>query len=179
MIPFGVRIEPNRTSDDHNWSVAAKRKSWTQKWAEAKSKPDLPKVFDCDKSGKRFVVPGPAEIEEIVKGVPEGQVISMYQIADTLARRHSAETCCPMTTGIFAWLMAYASCEAAGMAVDCTVNGRMDAEAAHRGVPWWRVVKTGGELNPKYPGAPELQRALLESEGVKVEPKGKKLVVAA
>ena len=41
-------------------------------------------------------------------------------------------------------------------------------------VPWWRVLKTSGELNPKYPGEGAVQRAKLEAEGHCVEAKGKK-----
>lgn len=161
-----------------NGRMGAKRKTWTQKWAEAKAKPDLPKVFDCDKSGQRLVVPGPAEIEEIVKGIPKGKVMPMNEIADQLKARHHTDMCCPMTTGIFAWILAYASCETEGLSVEEDCGKGINPKSAHHGVPWWRVVKTGGELNPKYPGAPDLQKALLESEGHTVLAKGKKLVVA-
>jgi len=41
----------------------------------------------------------------------------------------------------------------------------------------WRTLKAGGELNPKYPGGVEGQRARLESEGHKVVSKGQRLVV--
>lgn len=34
--------------------------------------------------------------------------------------------------------------------------------------PWWRVLKKGGFLNPKYPGGTDYQAALLEAEGVRV-----------
>jgi len=40
--------------------------------------------------------------------------------------------------------------------------------------PYWRTLKTGGELNPKYPGGLEKQKGLLESEGHKVVLNGKK-----
>jgi alkylated DNA nucleotide flippase Atl1 len=136
------------------------KKSWTQKWDEAKAKGDLPKVFDCEKSGMRFSVPGPAEVEEIVRRTTPGQVLTSGQIAEELAKKHGSEMCCPMTTGIFAWLMAQAA-----------------AEAKDDTLPWWRVVKAKGELNPKYPGAPELQKALLESEGRTVVAKGKRVLV--
>jgi len=158
--------------------MAAKRKSWTQKWSEAKAKQDLPKVIDCGESGERFLVPGPAEIEEIVSTIPKGSVIGMDEIARRLSSRHGVETCCPMTTGIFAWLMAYAACETQGLTVDIRSTDPVDPAKAHHGVPWWRVVKTGGILNPKYPGAPDLQKALLEMDGMRVEQKGMQLVVA-
>lgn len=158
--------------------MAAKRKTWTQKWSEAKAKPDLPKVFDCDKTHMRWVVPGPAEIEAIVNDIPEGAVLPLNEIATKLKARHKTDVCCPMTTGIFTWILAYASCEAQGLDVEKDFGEGIDPSAAHKGVPWWRVVKTGGELNPKFPGGGALQKALLESEGRTVVAKGKKLLVA-
>jgi len=38
-------------------------------------------------------------------------------------------------------------------------------------------LKTGGVINPKYPGGVERQKKLLEKEGHKVVQKGKKYVV--
>ncbi len=43
--------------------------------------------------------------------------------------------------------------------------------------PWWRTLKTGGELNPKFPGGPDRQRALLEAEGHTIVQRGRKLFV--
>ena len=41
--------------------------------------------------------------------------------------------------------------------------------------PYWRTLKVGGELNPKYPGGVEAQAAHLRDEGHKIIPgKGKK-----
>lgn len=39
-------------------------------------------------------------------------------------------------------------------------------------------MKSGGELNPKYPGGVERARKLLEAEGHHVVAKGKKFIVA-
>ncbi|MDH5495793.1 MAG: MGMT family protein, partial [Candidatus Bathyarchaeota archaeon] len=43
--------------------------------------------------------------------------------------------------------------------------------------PYWRTLKAGGVINPKYPGGAEGQKTLLEKEGHKVIQKGKKHVV--
>lgn len=143
-------------------TMSRKTKSWTQKWQEAVAKPGLPKVLDCEEMGTRFVVPGPAEVEEIVRHVPRGKVLTMAEMADQLAKKHRVKSACPMTTGVFAWILAHAA-----------------EEAKDASIPWWRIVKTGGELNPKYPGAPDLQKGLLEAEGHRVAPKGRKLIVVA
>ena len=41
--------------------------------------------------------------------------------------------------------------------------------------PYWRTLKIGGELNPKYPGGVEAQASHLRDEGHEIIPgKGKK-----
>jgi hypothetical protein len=82
-----------------------------------------------------------------------------------IARKHGATVGCPLTTGIFAWLSANAAAEA-------------EAEGARRITPYWRTLKTGGELNPKYPGGVEAQRCRLEAEGHRIEKRGKRFFVA-
>ena len=72
---------------------------------------------------------------------------------------------CPITTGIFAWIAANAAAEAA-------------AGGAKRITPYWRTLKNGGELNPKYPGGVEALRAKLRAEGHQVVKKGKRYFVS-
>jgi alkylated DNA nucleotide flippase Atl1 len=45
-------------------------------------------------------------------------------------------------------------------------------------MPYWRTLKSGGEINEKYPGGIERQKLLLEAEGHRVLKKGRKYVVA-
>jgi alkylated DNA nucleotide flippase Atl1 len=35
-------------------------------------------------------------------------------------------------------------------------------------MPYWRTLKSKGELNPKFPNAPEAQLKLLEKEGFEI-----------
>ena len=141
------------------------RKSWREKLADSK---DLPKVKKItDKMSKRwgtgtFVIPAPIEVDEIMKQVPEGKLITIAQIRKLLARKHGTSISCPLTTGIFAWIAAHAAEEAA-------------AEGEKNITPYWRTLKSGGELNIKYPGGAEGQAARLREEGHTIEPgKGKK-----
>jgi len=46
-----------------------------------------------------------------------------------------------------------------------------------RVTPYWRTLKAGGELNPKFPGGVAVLRARLEAEGHVVEARGKRLFV--
>ncbi len=145
--------------------MARTKKSWQEKLAAAKAKPGLPKRFYCEKSKQHMVVPSPGEVEEIIRTVRRGKLITMAQIARQLQQTHRVDLACPMTTGIFAWIIAHAAQEA-------------QAEGAKRVPPWWRVLKTGGQLNPKYPGGGQIQQSLLEAEGHTIVRKGKSLTVA-
>jgi len=44
-------------------------------------------------------------------------------------------------------------------------------------IPYWRTLKSGGYLNPKYPGGQEAHKKLLEKEGYRVIQKGKNFLV--
>ena len=145
----------------------APRKSWREKLADSK---DLPKVVEIDeKMSKRWgtgtmVIPAPMEVDEIMRSVPEGKLITINEIREVLAQRHGASIGCPMTTGIFAWVAANAA-------------GEDEEDGVEDITPYWRTLKLKGELNPKYPGGIEDQRKRLEAEGHTVIQKGKKTVV--
>jgi len=135
------------------------RKSWREKLADSKG---LPKVAEItDKMSKRWgtgtvVIPAPKEVDEIMAKVPEGKVTTINQIRSVLAQRHGATIGCPITTGIFAQIAARAAEEAAA-------EGRKDI------TPYWRTLKSSGELNEKYPGGVEAQAAHLKEEGHTIE----------
>ena len=142
-----------------------KKKSWREKLADSK---DLPRVAEItDNMSKRwgtgtFVIPAPIEVNEIMKKVPPGKLITINEVRAALAKKHGTSIACPLTTGIFAWVAAHAADEAAA-------EGNKDI------TPYWRTLKAGGELNPKYPGGVEEQAAHLTQEGHQIIPgRGKK-----
>ncbi len=144
-----------------------RKKMWREKLANSK---DLPRVeVITEKMSKRWgtgtvVIPAPIEVDEIMKKVPKGRLITINEIRYMLAEKHGATIGCPMTTGMFAKIAAEAAMEEA-------------AEGKKRITPYWRTLKSDGELNPKYPGGIEDQKARLESEGHSVIQKGKKFIV--
>ena len=148
--------------------MAAKAKrSWREKLEDSK---DLPKVMPIeDGMVKRWgegtvVIPAPLEVDEIMRKVPEGRLITINGIRSALAKKHGASIGCPMCTGIFASIAARAAAEA--------------SEAGEKDVtPCWRTLKEGGIINEKYPGGLEGQEVLLEKEGQVVVQKGKKYLV--
>ena len=145
-----------------------KRKSWSEKLKDNKGLPKVEKI--TDKMSKRWgtgtvVIPAPMEVNEMMRRVPEGKVITIGEIRVALAKKHGATIGCPLTTGIFAWV-------AANAAEEERQRGEKDI------TPYWRTLKTGGVINPKYPGGVEAQKKLLEKEEHKIIQKGKKYVVA-
>jgi len=126
------------------------RKSWQEKLADSK---DLPKVEKItEKMSKRWgtgtvVIPTPKEVDEIMRGVPQGKLITINQIRAKLAQRHNATIGCPITTGIFAWI-------AANAAEETSTEEKKDI------TPYWRTLKTGGVINEKYPRGVESQREM-------------------
>ena len=147
--------------------TSKKRKSWQEKLAGDKGLPKVEKI--TDKMSKRWgtgtiVIPAPKEVDEIMRKVPKGKLITINDIRSILARKHGASIGCPITTGIFAWVAAHAAEERAA-------EGKKDI------TPYWRTLKTGGLINEKYPGGLDAQKKLLEKEGHKVVQKGKNFAV--
>jgi alkylated DNA nucleotide flippase Atl1 len=145
--------------------MGARTKSWQEKLAAAYAKTDLPKTFRCDRSGKSMVVPHPRQVERLMRALPRGRLATVGQFCQALAQAHRVEVACPITTGIFAWIIAHAQHE-------------RSPAPARGAVPWWRLLKTGGMANAKYPGAGARQLKLLAAEGHRTATVGKRLTIA-
>ena len=118
------------------------KRTWAEKLADSK---DFPKVcaIDCRKTKRwgegTFVIPAPREVDELMRKVPRGKLTTIDEIRRSLARRHKTTIACPITTGIFAWIAAHAADEA-------------ERAGRKKVTPYWRTLKSNGELNAKYPG---------------------------
>ena len=111
-----------------------------------------------------LIIPAPIEIDELMRRVPNGKLITINEIRLAFAAKHYATIGCPLTTGIFAWISANAAEE-------------QKQQGANDITPYWRTLKTGGLLNYKYPGGIDVKKWLLEQEGPVVVRKGKKFFV--
>jgi len=143
------------------------KKSWREKLADDK---DLPKVCDV-RAGRgiragegRMVIAAPREVDALMRQVPRGRVVTINELRAALARKHKADFACPITTGIFSWIAAHAAAEA-------------EAAGKKRITPFWRTLKAGGEVNPKYPGGVKAVVKRLHAEGHKMVTKGKRTLV--
>jgi alkylated DNA nucleotide flippase Atl1 len=144
-----------------------KKKSWKEKLTDSKGLPRVEVI--TERMSARWgtgtlVIPAPVEVDEIMKRVRKGRLITVNEIRNILAKKHGATIGCPITTGIFAMIAAHVAREEL-------------EEGKTRVTPYWRTLKSDGEINPKYPGGIEDPKTRLESEGHKVIRKGKKYVV--
>jgi alkylated DNA nucleotide flippase Atl1 len=140
------------------------KKTWKEKLEDDKGLPKtapIPEKFIKSWGTGTFVIGAPREVNALMQRVRKGRVTTINDLREALARKHGTSTACPITTGIFAWIAAHAAGEAA-------------AGGAGRITPYWRTLKIGGELNPKYPGGIEELKRLLEAEGHTVVQKGKR-----
>jgi len=140
------------------------RTSWQEKLRDSKGLPKVERI--TGKMSKRWgtgtvVIPAPMEVDEIMRSVPSGKLITVNLIREKLAKKHGSTIACPITTGIFAWVAANAAEEA-------RAQGRTST------TPYWRTLKSKGELNSKYPGGVKAQAAHLKEEGHIIERRGHK-----
>lgn len=143
------------------------KKSWQEKLADDKGLPKVQRI--TGKMSQRWgtgtvVIPAPRQVDAAMRKVRRGKLTTVDLIRKALATQHKATIGCPMTTGIFAWIAAHAADEA-------------EKAGRKRITPYWRTLKAGGELNPKYPGGIEQVRARLEAEGHRVVQRGKRYFV--
>ncbi len=150
-----------------------KKKSWIEKLNDSKDLPRIVKItaeqtskknlFGLD-AGDTMVIPSPLEVNELMKKVRKGKLITINEIRKSLARKYGVTTACPLTTGIFAWISVNTADEEKN-------QGKV------RITPYWRTLKVNGEINPKYPGGVKQQIKLLQSEGFEVIKNGEKFFV--
>jgi len=141
-----------------------KKTTWQEKLNDSKGYPKVEEIKG--KMSKKWgagtlVIPAPIEVDQLMRKVPNGKLTTINEIRSALATKHKATIGCPLTTGIFAWISAYA-------AEEQKQQGATDI------TPYWRTLKTGGFLNEKYPGGLETQKQLLEQEGHVIIKRGKK-----
>jgi len=143
------------------------RKTWQEKLEDNKG---FPKVFKIDRTKNKrwgtgtFVIPAPMEVAELMDRVPPGKLTTIDELRKVLARRHRATIACPITTGIFAWIAANAAAEA-------------EAQGKKRTTPYWRTLRTGGQINPKYPGGIPFLKRKLAAERHSVVQRGSRFFV--
>ncbi|HYV91647.1 MAG TPA: methylated DNA-protein cysteine methyltransferase [Chitinophagales bacterium] len=130
-------------------------KSWSEKMH-----PDMKPRIVTDTSAKwrrkfgegKMLIATPMLVDRLIREIPEGNLTTVNLIREKLARDFSTDYTCPITAGIFVWIVANAA----------------EEERRHHDYnisPYWREIKDNGQLNPKYPGGEEHHAKLLRAEG--------------
>ncbi len=137
------------------------KKDFNAMLADSKDMPKIQIITD-EKTiqkyrGNRMYFAPPAAYDEVMKKVPFGKVITVGDIREYFARANNSDFTEPITAGIFVSIAAWAS-------------HQRDTDKT----PYWRTLKAGGELNPKYPGGISSQKQMLEAEGHRIIQKGRK-----
>ncbi len=137
------------------------RKDFNAMLNNSKDMPKIQIVTDpgtIEKYGgdKMYFAP-PIDYDRAMRLVPKGRLTTITDIRAHFAKENGADFTEPITAGIFVSIAAWASYQ----------RGADET-------PYWRTLKAGGELNPKYPGGVEAQREKLTAEGHTVVQRGRK-----
>jgi hypothetical protein len=139
-------------------------------WQEKFERPAGPKIVKVPPTMVRQAGPGrmliatPRLIDALVRRIPSRKLATMAQLMDRLARDHDCERTCPMTAGIFMRIVAEKAEE------DLATGSRQVA-------PYWRVIKTDGSLNDRFPGGVKRQAGMLKAEGHEFATRGSRVKV--
>lgn len=136
------------------------RKDFNAMLRDSKDMPRIQTIADpasiAKYGGDRMYFAPPADYDAVMRRIPFGKLTTVGKIREFFAEANHADFTEPITAGVFVSIAAWASEQRDG---DPT--------------PYWRTLKAGGELNPKYPSGVEAQREKLESEGHAVVRRGR------
>lgn len=107
--------------------------------------------------GSRMYFAPPMDYDRMMRKIPAGKLTTVGALRAYFARVGGADFTEPITAGVFVSIAAWAS-----------------FQRQEDPTPYWRTLKAGGELNPKYPGGVEAQKEKLEAEGHTVIRRGRK-----
>ncbi|MDX2006389.1 MAG: hypothetical protein SFU83_14020 [Meiothermus sp.] len=132
-------------------------KTWKQK-LEAKKAPKLQtleKPFAGIPAGATLFVATPQLVKEFMDTIPPGQSVSLTDLRRRFARTHHGDATCPVSTAIFARVVAEAAWEE-------IQSGTDPAEVT----PFWRVIEPGSSLAQKLACGPGFLEQMRRQEGI-------------
>ncbi|RLE75481.1 MAG: hypothetical protein DRZ80_02735 [Thermoprotei archaeon] len=140
-----------------------KRKTWREK-LEKKMKP---KIVNDPKGRGKMLIATPLIVDSLVRKIPKGKLVTTGLLREKLAKDFGADLACPLATGWFIRIVA--EC-----AEEDLREGRADLDSI---APYWRILKSDGSLNEKFPGGVKLQAERLKNEGFEIVKKNRKYLV--
>ena len=105
------------------------------------------------KAGSLMYISTPLEVDQYVRGIPYGRLVSPKVMRDDLAKRNGADHTCPVSTGIFLRIVSEAAFEDY-KEINCITEIS----------PFWRIVAPDSDLAKKLNCSPEFIIVQRESE---------------
>ncbi len=139
----------------------SKMKSKTP-WRDKLQKEQLLKIVEDPRGRGKMLIPRPIDVDVLIRKIEKGKVVTIDNLRERLAKDCGADLTCPMTTGIFLWIVSETAEE--------------DLRRGEKQItPYWRVIKADGSLNEKFPGGIAAHATYLKEEGHTITAgKGKK-----
>ena len=133
----------------------AKKKTWIEKLEEEKAPQvkRLEKDFADMSAGNLMLIATPKIIEEYIKNIGSGRIISLKTMRKDLALEHQADYTCPVTTGISLRIVAEAHYE------KWQQGSPLESIA-----PFWRVIDPKSTLAGKLSFGKAFLEEKIESE---------------
>lgn len=128
------------------------------KWRAKLERDDAHKVVEIPPRMRRqwgagtMAIARPLDVDALLRKIRKGKLATVKQVMTVLAEDYGVNAMCPMTTGIFVRIVA-------------EVAEEDRAAGKKRITPYWRLLKTDGKLNEKYPGGAAAQAKRLRAEG--------------
>ena len=110
-------------------------KSWVEKRDGHKKKSHITKLekkFAGIPEGSHLLISSPQEIDEYIRSLDEGSLVTTQEMRGALALKHKVEATCPVSSGIFLRIV----CEAA-------LEERASGKALDDITPFWRIDLAG------------------------------------
>jgi len=130
-------------------------KTWLEKFNNGRKpmiETALQKFGDVP-AGEKFVISTPEEIDNYIRSIPKGKVVTFHAMKKDIALGHQVEYMCPLTAGIFTRIVSELSYE------------RILA-GNNKATPFWRVVDPKQPLAKKLTCGPDFIIAMRQEEGV-------------
>lgn len=117
------------------------KKSWREKLENPQERKivPVPEKWRKQYGTGTMLVSRPLDLDSLIREIPRGKLVTFPQLRVMLAVLFGADTCCPLTSGIFLRISAEA-------AEEDLVLRRAPLE---RITPYWRVIKEDGSLIEK------------------------------
>ena len=113
------------------------------------------------KLGKgKILIPKATDVEELIRKTESGDLLTNETIREHLAARKGVQVTAAIPTGIHLKFIALTS--------------EFEQSEGIRHTAYWRVLKSDGKINEKFPGGFEKQIMYLEAEGHEIEMAGKR-----